>query len=1531
MNNSSLNHVFRLVWNEAAQAFVPVAEIARACGKRGRGQRYLSILAAASLAISGAHAADLPTNGTIVAGAGSISQTGSNMTITQSTSKMVADWQSFSIGQGSTVTFEQPSASSVALNRVLGSDVSVIQGALNANGRVFLVNPNGIMFSSTARVDVGSLVASTLDISTEDFMAGNYSFAGDSANAVINQGNITTTEGGVVAMIAARIINTGSISTPQGSTLMGAGSKVILDLGGPVKIEVEEALIDTYIEQGGAIRADGGLVYLTAKAANELTSSVINHTGITEARTLAAGPDGRIMLMGDMNSGQVQLAGTLDASAPDGGDGGFIETSAANVVINDVQVTTRAESGQTGEWLIDPNDYTVAAIGGDITGAQLSSNLGNTNVTIQSVGGANSSGNGDIFVNDAVTWSSGNTLTLNAVRNIEINAVIDASGGSGGRLALEYGQGSVAAGNTATYTINAPISLQNRGAVNGNNGITQTNFSTKQGSDGTVQNFTTISTAGALQTISTSLNARYALGADIDLNGISWTPISNFAGRFEGLGHSVSNLTHTGVSNLGLFGSSNANAVFSNLMLENFQITSTTTPNLNARAGALVGQASGGTFYNIGLKNISLSGGAATLDGYLGEGATVLGGLIGSAGTSAAVNISRVRGEDISVSGSRMLGGLIGNLGGSDYAHTISDVQLKDVSLVITGSMPGNTNSTGGLVGAFHSSANGLLTTSFVSNLSVTTKNNDPYLSNGGIGGVVGYFYGGGTLSQSYATGAIVANNYLGSINGFSAFGSVGGLVGRLFNGHIQNSYSFVDVTVNGNQGSLQGIGGLVGRTQGVTSIVDSYSAGLVSSGDLTGTSLNYIGGLIGTNATAGGLTLKGNYWGTETSTRMNAIGTTTIALAAGSTVPEGKTIAEMKTPATFSDWDAAVWGFADPGERVAGYGIGEAYPFLKNVSQDEGIVGDIITLFAGGYGGTHFGDRSAYTISNWTQLQNINYASDPRLLSKSYILSNSIDSTTAGYIDGGTGWTPIGTAANPFAGIFDGYGYVIDQLFINHPVGMSTDIGLFGYTDAGSNITNIGLTNVDITGQNNVGGLVGYNNGGAISNAYVTGDVHGTNNVGGLAGINRGSINKSYSTSTVYGVQDVGGFAGANLGAISNAYATGNVTGYTHVGGLVGHNAGDITNTYAAGSVSGTIDDAGLLGGLVGSYTSGQISNSLWNTDVLGTSAERGVGNLDADPAGIIGTSTAETKKFSTFDNAGWDIGVGTSEFPELSIGGAYIWTMAPESLNYNLTDISAIYKGTAYALSDLWSSETLFGASFSGWVLGTDYTFLDSNNNLVTSYTNAGNYSNLSVDILRNGYIKADNGNAAGALTITKAPLIITASNASKVYDGLAYSGGNGVSYSGFVASENANVLGGTLAYTGNSQGAKLAGSYTISPFGLSSNNYMLIYKDGILTIAQAPEVEAALNNAQGALSLSVSPSGNQQFSGQSGSLEVVDVEGVEQGALAMLSQQNTTGFMQMFVVDGGINLPDQASDIAEDNANRDENQSRRIRVIN
>ncbi|HEX9859211.1 MAG TPA: filamentous hemagglutinin N-terminal domain-containing protein, partial [Paracoccaceae bacterium] len=307
----------------------------------------------------------LPGGESISAGSGSISQSAGHMVIDQTTDRMAIDWQRFSIGQGNSVTFNQPSSGAIGLNRVLGSEVSLIQGALNANGRVFLLNPSGVLFGPTAQVNVGGLVASTLALDNDDFLNGRFTFSGGSPGSVINRGEINAADGGFVALIAATVENSGSVTANGGSVLLGAGSKVTLDLGGPVKLEVEEAAIDALIEQGGAIRADGGLVYLTARAAGELASTVINHTGITEARTLVTGETGKIYLMGDMDHGRIEVGGTLDASAPNGGDGGFVETSAASLqVAEGTQVTTLAPSGMTGSWLIDPLDYTIAASGG---------------------------------------------------------------------------------------------------------------------------------------------------------------------------------------------------------------------------------------------------------------------------------------------------------------------------------------------------------------------------------------------------------------------------------------------------------------------------------------------------------------------------------------------------------------------------------------------------------------------------------------------------------------------------------------------------------------------------------------------------------------------------------------------------------------------------------------------------------------------------------------------------------------------------------------------------------------------------------------------------------------------------------------------------------------------------------------------------------------------------------------------------------------------------------------------------------------
>jgi filamentous hemagglutinin family protein len=424
---SGMDHLYAVCSGYSWKALRAGVELPGGPQERSRFQLSRLLICTSILALSasfpGRSMADLPVAGSIMEGAGAIAVNGNSMTVTQSTSRMAIDWQSFNIGTGHAVEFIQPTTSAAALNRVVGADVSTIQGNLRANGQVFLLNPNGILFTPTAQVNVGGLVGSTLNISNADFMAGRLSFGGSSAASIINQGNLQAASGGTVALIAARIINEpgASVTVDGGQVLLGAGNKVTLDMGGPVRIKVEQGALQALIEQGGAVRADGGLIYMTAKSAEALGRTVINHTGVSRAQTAVSGDDGAIYLMGGMDVDSVQVSGTLDASAPQVGDGGFIETSAANVnVADNARITTIAARGNTGNWLIDPVDYYVRPTGGNITGSQLGVNLNTTNVTIETTTGTG--GNGDIFIRDNISKTTGSatTLTLLAYRNIVV-------------------------------------------------------------------------------------------------------------------------------------------------------------------------------------------------------------------------------------------------------------------------------------------------------------------------------------------------------------------------------------------------------------------------------------------------------------------------------------------------------------------------------------------------------------------------------------------------------------------------------------------------------------------------------------------------------------------------------------------------------------------------------------------------------------------------------------------------------------------------------------------------------------------------------------------------------------------------------------------------------------------------------------------------------------------------------------------------------------------------------------------------------
>ena len=183
------------------------------------------------------------------------------------------------------------------------------------------------------------------------------------------------------------------------------------------------------------------------------------------------------------------------------------------------------------------------------------------------------------------------------------------------------------------------------------------------------------------------------------------------------------------------------------------------------------------------------------------------------------------------------------------------------------------------------------------------------------------------------------------------------------------------------------------------------------------------------------------------------------------------------------------------------------------------------------------------------------------------YVLGNDIDASATATWNGGAGFVPIGNSTNSFTGTFDGEGYVVTGLTINRPT--EDYIGLFGYASSAT-LQNIALENLDVTGRDKVGGLVGEKWYGYITNCYSTGMVSATrfysDYVGGLIGYNNGAITSSHSACVVTGSYDYvvvghyGGLVGTNYGSITYCYSTGTVTGVGFgTGGLVGNNSGNI------------------------------------------------------------------------------------------------------------------------------------------------------------------------------------------------------------------------------------------------------------------------------------------------------------------------------------------------------------------------------------
>lgn len=495
----------------------------------------LGAMAAMVLGSGSAFAIDantLPSGGTVTGGAATISQSGSRLDVNQSTNRTVLDWRSFDIGENAHVNFNQPNSGSIAVNRINQStNPTQINGQLTANGHVWVLNPNGVMFGASARVDVSGLVASTANINVDRFMAGDtrLDLLGAGGGSVVNEGQITVREGGLAAFVAPHVRNNGTIRAKVGKVAMAAGETFTLDLAGDRLIEIGLGADGAKAEQLGQVVAEGGVIEISAKAATQVVDSIVNVEGITSAAS-ATVAGGEIILGG----GEVNVAGTLDASGAtgggsisingetittessavlkadatdngdggsiiayadghgdyagsfsakggaNGGDGGFVETSGETVSLDaGLRVATSAANGDTGTWLIDPVDLVV----GTGEAAAFVANLNSGNVDIK------------------------------AENSITVNSAINSSAQSNSnQLALKDENTD----NDLTINLNAAITLGDNQTLTGEGTVVNV------GSAGLIQNGVDVSAANAMVSVAAGTYSEIVnINTPLSLNGES--------------------------------------------------------------------------------------------------------------------------------------------------------------------------------------------------------------------------------------------------------------------------------------------------------------------------------------------------------------------------------------------------------------------------------------------------------------------------------------------------------------------------------------------------------------------------------------------------------------------------------------------------------------------------------------------------------------------------------------------------------------------------------------------------------------------------------------------------------------------------------------------------------------------------------------------------------------------------------------------------------------------------------------------------
>ncbi|WP_321959036.1 GLUG motif-containing protein [Burkholderia cenocepacia] len=1182
-----MNKTYALVWNHTQGCWNAVGETARRRGKSSGGKCLATVAAVSLLGFAALPAHALPTGEAIASGKADIvrGNDGKSMSINQHTDKLVTQWQDFSVANGERVSFQQPNSQSIALNRVIGNNGSQIHGSIDANGRVFLVNPNGVLFGSGAQVNVGGLVASTKNLADADFLANNFRFTGDSTQSVVNDGRITAANGGSVALFGARVANNGTIQAKLGSVALGAGDvfRVSFDGGGLLNLQVTRGAVDAQASNGGLIKADGGNVLMTARAADSLINAVVNQTGTLEARGLAK-RGGKITL--DGGTGTVNVGGKLDVSAAQAGaPTGWVTTRSERVnVAADTVVDTRS-GDMAGVWTIgaanagvdapigksqsrgfdnqsnvtgnigigvgNGNVNNIAGSNRSIDGDTLSRNLGTTHVALTNL-------TGDLVVAGPVSWDSDNLLKLTSHNgSVDLQRAVSATG------------------ERARMTVNAADQIRINHALKLTGEKAQLEFNAKNGHaidlDKAVvtlsgkkasfrangNDYKVLHTFDDLRNVNGNLKGRYVLGNLIDGVNADFTGIGGgaaFTGTFDGLGNTIARVAvdHRGYNSVGLF-------LYNSGDIANLKLDSVRAQGYGSTTalGTLAGT-NNGTISNVTATNVSVTEGQRA------------GGLVGR--NVGVIDKARVSGRIYGGTGTTMLGGLVGENDGlkgvvpsrTRISDSHADVQMTS----------GTQNAAGGLVGVNNArierstSAGSITGGSGLAMIGGLVGNNErdgtitdasssvDVTSTAGahaVGGLVGVNWG--SIADARATGnVVVGDNLFGGATGVNA----GGLVG-VNAGDIQRSRADGDVT----GGEAVKAGGLAGWNYNYSWIKQSQAHGNVTTGEN-----GWSGGLVGRNSSE----IEQSAARGKVATGVNGVAGGAIGVNESSGKVKGST---AHGNVTGSD-GATVGGFVGRNEGSI------------DASSAEGAVLGTYFGIAGGFAGTL---ADGTTISNSRASGNV--------AAGEFSAAGGFAGESEGTLDTVSASGTVRVAQGSDAGgLVGGNGGLIQHSTASGDVvaGDAQDVqagGLAGL-NRGSIDNSTASGNVAAGRQSKAGGLVGRNDLGNLTDSTASGNVEGgdSSQVGGLAGETDGDVWGASATGNVKGGSNsqVGGLAGINRsskrGVIDGASASGTVSGGANaaLGGLVGNNFGIVTRSTTGSAVeAGTADGqiAGVLAGI--------------------------------------------------------------------------------------------------------------------------------------------------------------------------------------------------------------------------------------------------------------------------------------------------------------------------------------------------------------